>query len=166
MKAAEFHARGCSVNPEDLLQTVLEKVLSGERSCPVEVRIVVTLDNAMRSLANNERKKAQRAPIAALDDDFDEKHAESADSPEEVEMREQEAERQRTTVLALFQQDPVAYRVVLLMLDGRKGADLRRQLAGDPTGARPQTHLDERQFAAIRRRIRRRIERASKEGLL
>ena len=32
MKAAEFHARGCSVSPEDLLQTVLEKVLCGERS--------------------------------------------------------------------------------------------------------------------------------------
>ena len=150
------HAWGCPTEPADLLQNALVKLLGGERRCRVGVSIVREADEAMRSLADNERKKWRRTPVESLG--FE---PAGASGPEEWEARWREQD-----ALALFDDDPVGRRVLELILDGWKGADLRRRFAEEPGSVRSHSQLSAGELATIRHRIGRRLKDARKQGLV
>lgn len=51
------------IEPEDLLQEALTKLLEGVRVWPAGVPTLVVLENVMRSIANNTRKRNTEGPI-------------------------------------------------------------------------------------------------------
>ena len=145
-KIARFHAAGGSAAHKDLLQEALTKALDGQRKCPADTDFTAFLSNVMRSLANNWRKGQQRHEITQVSK---EAHFGRIESPEEGWMWRDELKR----VLALFADDPVAHRVVILRSKGYRGTEL-----GGAVGISP------RELATVQRRIRRRWERAQTEG--
>lgn len=56
MKYATIYASGTGKTPEDMLHDCFVKFLSGVRNAPRSCRLTTTLKNAMRSLADNERR--------------------------------------------------------------------------------------------------------------
>ena len=150
---ARFRAAGFSGAYEDLLHEALTKALDGQRKCPADTDFTAFLSNVMRSLANNWRKGRERHRTEQFPED---KKARERlflgigriESAEEVRMQGEKLER----MLTLFENDPVALRVAKLM--SRHRGDALRVAAGIST----------RELATVRRRIRRRVERALKEG--
>jgi DNA-directed RNA polymerase specialized sigma24 family protein len=59
-ESSRFLSLKCRIEPDDLLQEAVLKVLSGERTIPRNVKFAVGLVNVMRSLASNDRKSWKR----------------------------------------------------------------------------------------------------------
>src|SRR6266851_4885921 len=60
-KKARFRALGSGMEANDLLQEAILRTLEEDgRKCPSDVPIPIYLDNAMRSIADGERKKYVR----------------------------------------------------------------------------------------------------------
>ena len=155
VKVSRIHALGCPAEPEDLLQDALVKFLSGERRCPDGVSIVVALGNAMKSLAHNERKKARRTPLAPLDDESEEIRNEADDWPEGDRTRAEELANSRSRLLALFPERSYGRLIVELRLEGLRGEKIMER-----------TGYSRKELATALRRIRRRVERAKRDGKL
>ena len=155
VKVSRIHALGCSAEPEDLLQDVLVKFLSGERSCPNGVSIVVALGKAMKSLAHNERKKAQRVPMVPFEDGSHENQEELGRSPEDDRIRDEELASCRRRLLALFPEGSYGRLIVELRLEGLRGEKIMER-----------TGYSRKELATALRRIRRRVERAKRDGKL
>ncbi len=134
---------GLPQSAEDLVQEAYSTVLGGQRSCPADVDFLTFLRNVIRSVASNWRKQVERARELPLE--------EEVANPDPDRWAKERTEK----VLALFDGDPVARKVLLLMLREKRGRALRRA-----------ARLDHRGLATVRRRIRRRTERARKRGQL
>ena len=159
MKIAYMRARACFEQitenlVENLLHEALTKALDGQRKCPADTDFTAFLSNVMRSVASNWRKGRERHRTEQLPEDEEAEErlflgTGRIESPEEGWMWRDELKR----VLALFADDPVAHRVVILRSKGYRGTEL-----GGAVGISP------RELATVQRRIRRRWERPQTEG--
>lgn len=157
-RAARQLSVGTGMGPDDLLQEAIRRALEGERTCPCEVEISVFLYNVMKSIASASRKQISRRPRhESLDED------ENAEPASRVASRERSVEEllvaradyseHLKALQALFDDDEQALLVVMGDLDGESATVLKDMGA-----------MDDKVLATVRRRIRRKIEKAFPEG--
>lgn len=147
VKAAHSLAHGLPEEPEDLVQEALVRTISGRRKCPVRMAIPAFLFGVMRSLASAARKRGEALRFVPLDEGVVLPSARSPGAGERL-------RAMRRRLLALFDAGSPERRLVELMLEGRRGLQLREPMGYTPT-----------QLATARRRIRRRLERAKRRGM-
>jgi hypothetical protein len=134
MKVARLYAQKTLFGHEDLLQEAMCRVLSGGRAVPRGSPLVSILIGVMRSIAWQWRTEPGEAPVDVADPRCGEAPAiASIDSGK---------------IVALFADDPTAQKIVVEIIDGAKGEELRR-LSG----------LSKIEYESKRRKIRRRIEK-------
>lgn len=148
-------------DPDDLLQTALERTLNGKRRCPREVDFIRFLAEVMRSIASDEAKALKRKPETHLvprhsdDDDnpLEYDYPDPSTNAETALADDQQAGCILAAVLAIFDDDVVAQTIVEGIAEGMDAKELH-QLTG----------LNEREYASKRRLMRRRIDKAFPEG--
>jgi DNA-directed RNA polymerase specialized sigma24 family protein len=135
VRIAKAYAWKTRYGYEDLIQEALTRVLEGKRAWPRKLPIAVFLRGVMRSIASD------WAPEGFDDANVDEiawvNHAAAA-----------RIDAQK--MLALFEDDPIAQRIFVAMLEGAKGEELR-ELSG----------LAPKDYETKRTKMRRRLERMS-----
>ncbi len=158
-KAATRLAGGTSFAPDDLIHEAVRAVLEGRRNCPAGVCFATFLASAMRSIVSAARKAAKIDPLARPepgdDEDGDGAHMipDSARTPEETVIAADEHQKRLAALDDLFADDDQAMFVLMGDLDGVPPEEVR-EMGG----------LDETSWNTVRRRIRRKIEKAYPEG--
>jgi RNA polymerase sigma-70 factor (ECF subfamily) len=137
MKAARHYARGTSHDPDDLIHEAIARILEGRRIWPPGLPAVQFFCGVMRSIAWEWR--CDRRSEAPQTDDIE---ANPAGVDQAL-----DADR----IVALFDDDPVAKRMVLAMMEGARGEELQI-ISG---------LLDKKEYQTKRTKIRRRIEKIS-----
>ena len=138
VKIAKVYARRTIYGYEDLVQEAFTRVLDGRREWPVGVDVVQFLCGVMRSIAWDWRMQRQ-------DHGADEEtQSEPASSEEGNAIARIDAQK----ILGYFDDDPIAKRILLGMMDGARGEDLR-ELSG----------LTKTEYESKRTKIRRRLEK-------
>jgi len=134
MKIARVRARITVDGPEDLIQEALMRVLDGSRKWPRGLPAVPFLAEVMRSIAWDWRRENDEEDV-----DLDQVGAEDHAAVVRVELQK---------IVALFNDDSVAQKIVLALIDGARGEELRT-LSG----------LTQTEYESKRTKIRRRLER-------
>lgn len=163
-KMANWLASGRTIPSDDLFQEAICRSLEGIRRCPRGVPLVLFVTNVMRSIVSAHYKAAKIDPIdlaapgAAVSDNEGEEDlladvADQAPSPEQLLIDEDAAIKLKVALHRLFENDTDAELVLLDIFAGLTAEETREDL-----------QLDEKQYATIRRRIRRRIDEHYPEG--
>ena len=136
VKIAKAYAWKTSFGHEDLIQEALTRVLEGKRAWPRKLPIVVFLRGVMRSIASDWVPES-------LDDavDVDEIGCVNHSAAARIDARK---------MLALFDDDPIAQKIFVAMLEGARGEELR-----DLSGLAP------KDYETKRTKMRRRLEKMS-----
>jgi DNA-directed RNA polymerase specialized sigma24 family protein len=134
MKIAKARSRNSTYGPEDLIQEACLRVLDGSRTWPRQVPAVPFLAGVMRSIAWDWRRKNDEEHVD-LDQIGSDDHAAAA----RIQLKE---------LVALFEDDQVAQKIVLALIDGARGEELR-VLSG----------LTQTEYESKRTKIRRRLEK-------
>lgn len=151
-KKSAYRALGAGVEGGDLLNEAVRRTLEEDgRNCPADVPVAVYLDNAMRSIADGERGKYARETPAG--DGHDEKSsigklAYEGPSTADAALGRIELQRVVDRIQDIFADDPQAQAVVI--------GDMEEWSADEIKEMEP---MDDKQYAAARRRVRRAIER-------
>lgn len=156
-RVAAYYARP-TISAQDLLQEAFIRALDGSRICPAHVDVVRFLAEAMRSIADGEREKAERRPtLVPIESGSGAAAALSCPDPtpgveDRIVQAEQEA-RMRADLLALFDDDPAAKDIMEGTMEGMTAEELR-ELTG----------LDRTAYDSKRKLIRRRIDKRYPAG--
>jgi len=115
MKAAEYKSYFYDISAEDLLQDVIEKLLSNKRNWPRDLDIFILFRNIIRSLLDNEKKKDKKE-LSLNDknkngDEFINNYADQKVDTEQELLLQQKREE----ISGLFKDDDMAKNIV----DGR-----------------------------------------------
>lgn len=152
-KIAAIWAWRRGVESDDLLQTAIERILAGNRRCPVEVPMMTFLSETMRSISSDDAKARSRRReihLVTADGELIVDPPDDGATPAEAAEDAEERVLGRARLLDLFEDDLVAQTIVEGIMDGMEGEELRAL-----------TELDLKGFASKRRLIKRRIARAS-----
>jgi len=136
IKIARAYAARTCYGHEDLLQEAICRVLSGARAWPRDVPALAFLAGVMRSIAWEWRSPPQGEAPDAADPRSGEGGAIAA-----IDIGK---------IVALFDDDPVAQKIVIGMMEGARGQELQ-DLCG----------LSKTEYESKRTKIRRRIEKLS-----
>jgi DNA-directed RNA polymerase specialized sigma24 family protein len=134
MKIAMLYARKTPYDHRDLVQETFARLLSGRRVWPRDAKVLVFLGGVIRSVAW-EWKRERPVDFAPATDVA-------------VQERNSNAAIDATRIVALFDDDAVARRMVIAMMDGARGEELQ-SLSG----------LGKTDYESKRTKIRRRIEK-------
>lgn len=157
-KAANALARCKPIEAEDLLQEAFLRAFDGSRNCPPHVDVVRFITESMRSIASGELDKIKRRPplVPIANYGNDQSIVDPPDPGVTVEQRLASNEQRKATeteLLNLFEDDPVAQTILVGMILGMRGEELREQ-----------TNLDKTAYQTKRRLIRRRVEKKFADG--
>ena len=147
------------VEPGELVQETLCRAIAGSRKCPCAVSVVRFIAEAIRSIAHDELQKVenQRDEVSVHDETIENPDAITPKEPgptAEERMISNEQNREiENRLLELFDGDDEAQLIVLGMLTGTEGAELREVTGLDQTG-----------FNSKRRHVRRKINSAIENG--
>jgi RNA polymerase sigma-70 factor (ECF subfamily) len=135
MKDARIYARKTPYDHEDLSQEALVRLLGGKRAWPRNVPVREFFRGVLRSIAWEWRIKALTAALEGQDvaDDL-------IVAPETLIFLK--------AVIRSFDDDPVAQKILITMIEGVRGRELQ-ELSG----------LSETEYESKRKKIRRRIEK-------
>lgn len=137
MKTARRYARGTPFDHEDLLHEAFARVLEGRRMWPSHIGATIFLAGVLRSIAWEWRRRpGETTPEGIV------YGGHAADAALDAQK-----------ILAIFEDDPVAKRIVLAMMDGARGEELLA-VSG----------LGRREYESKRTKIRRRIDRFYDDG--
>ncbi|OOY04592.1 sigma-70 family RNA polymerase sigma factor [Thioclava sp. F28-4] len=148
------------VEPEELIQEALCRAIAGTRKCPKDVSVVRFVAEAIRSIAHDELQKVehQRDEVSVHDETIENPDAITPQEPgptaEERMISNEQTRGTENRLLELFEGDDEAQLIVLGMLTGTEGAELREVTGLDQTG-----------FNSKRRYVRRKINNAIENGL-
>jgi DNA-directed RNA polymerase specialized sigma24 family protein len=148
------------VEPEELIQEALCRAIAGTRKCPKDVSVVRFVAEAIRSIAHDELQKVehQRDEVSVHDASIENPDAITPQEPgptaEERMISNEQTRGTENRLLELFEGDDEAQLIVLGMLTGTEGAELREVTGLDQTG-----------FNSKRRYVRRKINNAIENGL-
>jgi DNA-directed RNA polymerase specialized sigma24 family protein len=134
MKIARAYATKTSYGHEDLFQEAICRILSGARAWPRKVPVLSFLVGVMRSIAWEWRSEPQGEAGDAADPRSGEGRA--------------IASIDIVKIIALFNDDPMAQKIVIGMMEGARGQELQ-DLCG----------LGKTEYESKRTKIRRRIEK-------
>ncbi|WP_299734807.1 hypothetical protein [uncultured Roseobacter sp.] len=147
------------VEPEELVQEALCRAIAGSRKCPRKVSVVRFVAEAIRSIAHDELHKVenQRDELSVHDETIENLDAftptETGPTAEERMISNEHNRDTENCLLELFDGDDEAQFIVLGMLSGTEGAELREIIGLDQTG-----------FNSKRRYVRRKINSAIENG--
>jgi hypothetical protein len=128
----------------DLLHKVFVHTLTGERKCPRSVPVVIYLQMAMKSIESADLKAEERRIKRELEWALEQALQQSGhyDSPDLIMVR-----TAMDQVFGLFAEDPICQRIVLGLLRGKEGSEIRAELG-----------LDEVTYLKKRTKIKRTID--------
>ena len=135
MKLARAYAVKTSFDHEDLLQEACMRVLDGRREWPRSVGVIPFLAGVMRSIAWDWQVERHNESVEVNEVGYEDQTA--------------AAKIDALKTVALFDDDPIAQKMVIALLDGARGEELR-ELSG----------LTKTEYESKRTKIRRRIEKA------
>jgi DNA-directed RNA polymerase specialized sigma24 family protein len=135
MKLARAYAMKTSFGHEDLLQEACMRVLDGRRQWPRSVAVVPFLAGVMRSIASDWQVERRDQSVELHDVGYEDQTA--------------AVRIDALKIIALFDDDPIAQKMVIALLDGARGEELR-ELSG----------LTKTEYESKRTKIRRRLEKA------
>jgi len=145
------------MDPDDLLDRTFEAVLQGQRRCPRGGDFMKSLIFIMRSIGSNDynlRKRQSRSSKAPLmGGDGGQDVADESPTAEEALVLSQDASAKAQAIRTILRNDAGMLAIVEHALDGLRGEELRKA-----------TGLNRREFDTKRRLIRRRFERAIRNG--
>jgi RNA polymerase sigma-70 factor (ECF subfamily) len=136
VKIARAYAGKTPYNAEDLIQEAFTRVLEGRRAWPRDVPVVLFLGGVVRSIAWEWRAEPPNRGPDGGDAGAEERSA--------------IARIDAGKIVALFEDDPLAQRIVVGWMEGMRGEELER-VSG----------LSKTDYESKRRKIRRRIEKLS-----
>ena len=153
---AKFRALGSGMEGDDLFQEAILRTLDEDgRKCPSDVPVHIYLDNAMRSIADGERKKYVRerpAGVGQSDEEPDEEllvdPPDQAPSPADTALARIELDEVLGALEQMFASDPEAEAVILGDLEGWSANEVKDL-----------GKMDDKQYAAARKRVRRGLAR-------
>ena len=134
IKVARVYARRTVYGHEDLIQEAFMRVLDGRREWPRGLHVVPFLCGVMRSIAWDWRLEVRDEGV----------EMEATGSEEGQAIARLDAQK----VIDLFKDDPIAQKILIGMVDGARGEDLR-ELSG----------LTRTEYESKRTKIRRRLEK-------
>ena len=134
MKLARVYALKTNVGQEDLLQEAWLRVLDGRREWPRSVGVIPFLAGVMRSIAWDWQVERHNESVEVNEVGYEDQTA--------------AAKIDALKTVALFDDDPIAQKMVIALLDGARGEELR-ELSG----------LTKTEYESKRAKIRRRIEK-------
>lgn len=134
VKIARAYASKTNYSHEDLIQEALTRVLEGRRAWPRKLPVTVFLRGVMRSIASDWIAES-RDDAVDVDDIGYVNHAAAA----RIDVQK---------IFALFDDDPIAQKIFVAMLEGVKGEELRG-LSG----------LASRDYETKRTKMRRRLQK-------
>jgi DNA-directed RNA polymerase specialized sigma24 family protein len=142
VKKARLYAQATAYGYEDLIQETYSRLLAGDRKWRRDLSAVPLLSGVMRSVAWDwKRKDGPLSEDLEIGDDG-------------AEARGMLARLDVQAVLSLFDDDPVAKRMVVEMMYGAKGDELQAACG-----------LSQTDYESKRKKIRRRLEKwGTKEG--
>ena len=163
-KIARFYACNCAQEPDDLLQEAFTRAIAGSRRCPRHVDPIRFLAEAMRSIASDGKKAAQRQEKTHANANYAglrlvvstpnaDAVADDAPTPEEEVASEEAAAKSKAAILSLFADDLMAQTIVEGRMEEMEADDIRAV-----------TGLEMIAYASKCRLIRRRIEQAYPKG--
>lgn len=132
MKIARLYARGTPFDHDDLVHEAFARVLEGRRIWPGHLSAVRFFGGVLRSIAWEWRRDRHEVPLVEI--------ATPPGAPDAA----LDAEK----IVALFDDDPIAKRVVLAMMEGARGEELQA-VSG----------LNRTEYQSKRTKIRRRIDK-------
>src|SRR5262249_21363814 len=110
MKIARLYARGTPFDHEDLIHEAFARVLEGRRTWPPHLSAVKFFGGVLRSIAGEWRR---------------DRHGEVPTVEPATHPGAPDAALDAQRVVALFDDDPVAKRIVLAMMEGARGEELQ-----------------------------------------
>jgi DNA-directed RNA polymerase specialized sigma24 family protein len=134
VKVARAYARSTVYGYEDLIQEAFTRDLDGRREWPRGLHAVQFLRGVMRSIAWDWRVENRNEEGQPEETGFDESSAIARIDAQKV--------------MACFEDDPIAQKILLGIMDGARGEDLR-ELSG----------LTRTEYESKRAKIRRRLEK-------
>jgi DNA-directed RNA polymerase specialized sigma24 family protein len=134
VKLARAYAMKTSFGHEDLLHEAYMRVLDGRREWPRSVAVVPFLAGVMKSIAWDWQAERQAEGIEVADIGYEDQAAAAR-----IDLQK---------IIGLFDDDPIAQKMVIALLDGARGEELR-ELSG----------LTKTDYESKRAKIRRRIEK-------
>jgi RNA polymerase sigma-70 factor (ECF subfamily) len=159
-RAAQLYAI-YPVEPDELMQEALCRAIAGTRRCPRNVSVVRFLAEAIRSIAHDELQKVEnkRDEVSVHDDTIENPDAITPQEPgptaEERMISNEQYRDTENRLLEIFDGDDEAQLIVLGMLTGTQGAELKEA-----------TGLDQTSFNSKRRFVRRKINSAIEDGFI
>ncbi len=159
LKKTAVHYAIYPVESDDLLQEALSRALGGARNCPKGISVVRFLAEAIRSIAHDELNKVENLREETSMDDETITNPEAINvtatglNAEERIITNEQIQGSEERLLALFEDDDEAQLIVIGMLTGAEGAELREA-----------TGLDGASFNSKRRYVRRKLNDARENG--
>ena len=134
VKLAKAYAMKTSFGYEDLLHEAYTRVLDGKRVWPRSIAVVPFLAGVMKSIAWDWQDERRDEGIEVGDVGYEDRTAAAR-----IDLQK---------IIALFDDDPIAQKMVIALLHGARGEELR-ELSG----------LNKTEYESKRAKIRRRIEK-------
>lgn len=160
VQAVAVYARIARMEPLELVQEAVTRVLEGRRRWPRELALAAFLVGVARSVASGEKRYHDRgeirSPVSVYGHDGSVEHhgGEESRSPEDEAIAKGQASVMEAELEALFADDAAAWAIYTGHLDGLQGEELRQVVDLGPT-----------EFATKRRLVRRRLNiYCSKKG--
>lgn len=159
-KAGRIYAVGLACDADDLLGEAVAAAIAGNRRCRRDMMIVPFLVGAMRSIASKTRVSAKRAgEVVSLDatgtDGLPLVPPPVSREPdiETLQLREEDRKLRIEALEELFADDDDALLMIWADLEEKSKEEIKMQL-----------DIDDKAYATIRRRVRRKIERRFPNG--
>lgn len=161
-RIAQSFARIMGIEWEDLYGEALTRALEGRRNCPADVHPIAFIVNVMKGMKSDDFRAGKRRQNKGFEEisqgDLLELHAnDTAPSPEEALIaRETDAEwiESYDRLFESFEGDDEIQLILLGMKDGLEGKALREEIG-----------LDETTYNSARRRLRRKVQSGTLNGL-
>ena len=151
IKIASYYGRISFEEPDELVQEAIYRVLAGMREWPRDLEKLGFLAGVIKSIAGD-RKRALRQALkrtVLLNEEREVGEARRGLMDYEgTEARGIRAKLDVKRIMTLFDDDPIAQKIVMGMVDGARGEELEQASGLSPT-----------EYESKRKKIRRRIEK-------
>jgi DNA-directed RNA polymerase specialized sigma24 family protein len=130
--------------PQDLLQSAFLAAISGDRKCPVDVKPLIFLMGAMRSILDNERTKDSWADVIDLEDEQHQQLVVNLETPERLQERLDSILELKHALTNEFGDDERPFLVFEGRMEGMSRPEIRDLLG-----------MQQTEFESLERRLRR-----------
>ena len=151
-KVVRARAEVFGYDTDELLNQVVEKILSGDRKWPKGISVYQLFSMISRSiLSNHFNKVSTELSLDAMVDDFGEGN-EATKRLSQIETEKNSLDNKKALVYRAVSDDQVATDIIMLKMDGCKKGEIVDCL-----------EISDTEYESKMRKIRRRIEKATKE---